>query len=722
MGTGKSVNVNSTKQSSTTAEHVLDRRRVTLQKVRSGFLICLNDNNKDWQRNIADLQRSIHNIFTFTECDSCIEFLQTINDTKACVTIVGSLGQQLVSRIHDVPQVETIFIFSDNKQRDESITKVWSKIKGIYTDIASLTDALKQAVQHFEQNGMPVSFVASTKNFDQLDLSFMYTHLLKEVILTSEFEERQVKEFTDYCQELFAGNDEELNDVKEFESKYHKETSIWWYTKDCFLKPMLNRTLRLMNGEIITRIGFFIADLHRQIEQLYTEQYKSESAPSGTFTVYYGQGFSKTDFEQLKKCRSGLISFNNFLLVNKNSKASLSFAQDLSTKGDLVGIMFVINVDPSQSSVPLAAIRDVSYSQTEDEFLFSMPSIFRINDIKRLTANNRLQEVHLTLVTDKDKDLTTVMNYIRQESCPEKEGWCRLGAVLVNMNYFDKAEQLYEFLLNQTKDVSEKAIIYYQLGLIEDKQEKYREAVSFYEKSLAICQKTPTTDQLDLAYIHYNIAMAYSKIDNNIKALSSHKEALKIREQLLPPDHIDLARSYVNIGLLYVDMNEYPSALAFFEKELAINQKVLSPNHPDLAVSYMDIGMVAYNTANYPKALASFEKALEIRQKTLAANDIALAELYNNIALVYNSMSEHAKALSHHEKALAIREKVLPKNHADFGASFNNIGVTYENMNNHAKACSFLERAIEVGERSLAPDDPVLQIRKDNLERIKKKM
>ncbi|CAF0804013.1 unnamed protein product [Adineta steineri] len=712
MGAENSVNNKNTNQSLTTLEHGLEQRRTISQKVRNSIVICLNTNTdgktKDWQRTIAELQHTVHNCVTFSDNDQCIKFTQTLDDLKACVVIFGSVGQQFLSRIHNISQVESIFIFCDNKQRYESLTKVWSKIKGIFTDTTLICEALKQTIQHCEQNALPLSFIPSTKNLDQLDISFVYTHFIKEIILTSHFGDENIKEFTAYCRELFADNEEELTDVKEFESKYRQETPIWWYKKHCFINPMLNCALRSMNGDLLTRMGFFIADLHQQIEQS-----KSDSSSSTNLKVYYGQGLTKNDFEQLKKSRGGLISFNSFLLTNKNLTSSLNFAEDISARSDLVGIMFVMNIDPSQSS---------NYSEIKDEILFSIGTIFRINDIKRLTSSNRLQEVHLSLINEKDKDHIALMNYIRQENNSEKDGWYRFGAVLIKMNRFDKAEQVYQLLLEETKDMNKKASIYEQLGWIEDKQEKYSEAIIFYEKALIIYQQNPAINQLDLANLYYSIATAYSKIENSSKALLSHKEALKIREQLLPSDHLDLAKSYGNIGLLYVDANDSPTALSYFEKEFAINQKFLPPNHPDLVVALMDIGVLSYNTDNCTKALASFEKALEIRQKILPDNDLGLVESYNNIGLVYNRMSDQPKALLNHEKALAIREKVLPKNHPDLGESYNNIGVTYENMNNHTKACSFLERAIEVGLCSLSADDPILQLRKDNLERVKEKL
>ena len=45
---------------------------------------------------------------------------------------------------------------------------------------------------------------ASSKTLDRLDPSFMYTQILKEILLTIKFEEKHIQEFIDYCREQFA--------------------------------------------------------------------------------------------------------------------------------------------------------------------------------------------------------------------------------------------------------------------------------------------------------------------------------------------------------------------------------------------------------------------------------------------------------------------------------------------------------------------------------------
>ena len=86
--------------------------------------------------------------------------------------ISGSLGQHIVSKIHYMSHVDTIFIFCGNQAYHEQWAKDWPKIKGVFTEIASTCEALKQAVQEYEYNTISISLISTdgniTKNLDQL--------------------------------------------------------------------------------------------------------------------------------------------------------------------------------------------------------------------------------------------------------------------------------------------------------------------------------------------------------------------------------------------------------------------------------------------------------------------------------------------------------------------------------------------------------------------------
>jgi len=604
-----------------------------------------------------------------------------MNNDKACMIISGSIGQHIMPRIHNMSQVDSIFIFCANKKYHEQWTKDWPKIKGVFTVILPICEALKQAAQQCEQNAISISFMAtggdvSKKNLDH----FMHTQILKEILLTIQFEPKHFTEYIEYCREVFAGNESELKNVKNLERKYRDETPIWWYTYECFLYPMLNRALRLMDVDIIIKMGFFIGDLHRHIEQLHSEQFGSHNSGK-SFTVYRGQGMSNTEFEQMSKTKGGLISFNNFISTSKSHEISLDFASRAATNPDLVGVFFVLTIDPSKSTTPFASITDVrSFEDKEDEILFAMDTVFRICDIKPMDENDRVFQVELTLTSDNDKDLRALTDHIREETFSDSEGWYGLGSVLFKMGQSDKAQQVYELLLEQSADESEKALIYNQLAIVKNRPGEYKEAIEFYKKSLEIYKKT------------------------------------------LPSDHPNLAKSYNNIGLVYHSMGEYSKALSYYEKAFEIQQQSLPSNDPDLASSYNNIGLADDNMGEYSKALLYYEKALEIRQQSLPPNHPDLAKSFNSIGSLHGQMGENPKALSYFEKTLEIRQKSLPPNHPDLAMSYNNIGLVHDNMGNYLKARSFYERAVEIGQQSLPSNHPDLQGYRKNLEDVKKKL
>ncbi|CAF1422373.1 unnamed protein product [Adineta steineri] len=671
------------KQVSSFSRDAVANRRMNMQRMQNVLLIWLdnniNKNDADCTNTIKQLKLVVNNINTFTDSEECVEFIQTTNNNKICMIISGSLGKHIVPHVHDMPQVDTIFIFCSNREWHEQWTKEWPKIKGVFTDITSICGALKQAAHQCEQNATSISFVASNKKLDQLDPSFMYTQILKEILLTINFEDKHIQEFITYCREVYDDDENELKKVNQLQTTYKNNIPIWWYTWNAFLYRMLNQALRLMDVDMIIRMGFFINDLHRDIQRLHSKQFDGHQVGTA-FTVYRGQGLSKEDFTEMTKTKGGLLSFNNFLSTSKNRDVSLNFAQHAATNPDLVGILFVISINPTDSTTPFASVSDVSYFHTEDEVLFSMHTIFRIGDIKPIDGNNHLYQVNLTLTNDNDQDLRALTDSIRQETFPDQEEWGRLGSLLIKMGQFNKAQEVYEVLLHQTTDESVKAPIYGQLGSIKANQGEYQEALTYFEKTLAIYQK------------------------------------------ILPSNHLSLASTYICIGVVYMHMSDYPKALSYYEKTLAIQQQSLPSNHPDLGMSYNNIGNVYVKMADYSKALSYYEKDLAIQQQSLPSNHPDLGVSYSNIGSVYLNMGDYPKALSYYEKDLAILQQSLPSTHPDLGMSYNNIGVAYENMANYSKAHSFYERAVQIGQQSLPANHPRLLKWRKNLEHMKKKL
>ncbi|CAF0778897.1 unnamed protein product [Adineta steineri] len=661
---------------------------------------CMDETNKVCQNNLAQLRTVTNGVNVFKQRDECIDFLTDGSDIKCSLVVEHTMAQQLMSLINDIPQLHGIYIFNDIKSLHEEWTTKWDKIKSVHTNIDDLCQGLQFELKQYNQDSIAMSFVTvndmeSTDNLNQLEPTFMYTQIFKDILLNMQHNEQAIKYFITYCRNNDCVSSTNIN---RFEEEYNAKLAIWWYTFPSNIYSMLNYALRSMDGDTIINMGFFIHDLHQQIQQLYEQQISAYEKK--TFLVYRGQGFVKTDFDKLQRTQGGLISFNNFLSTSKDKEVSISYAHVASTEPDKVGILFIMSIDPCIKSAPFAFIKEESYFNEEDEILFSMHTIFRVNAIKQMDNENQLYQVELQLTSDDDQELRLLTNRIRKEASGDT-GWRRLSILLLKIRQFNKAEELCNVILEQTSNERERAFYYNQLGFVHSNQGDYKRAIYYYEQGLEICHKILHSNDPSLATSYNNIGLVYNKMGEYSKALSFHDKALQIQQKILPSNDLDLAASYNSIGVVYNNMGEYSRALSFYVKVPEILKKTLPSNHPDFAQSYNNIGGVYDNMGEYSRALSFYDKALEIRRKTLPSNHPDFAQSYNSIGVVYNNMGEYSRALSFYEKVLEIFKKTLPSNHPDLATSYNNIGGVYDNMGEYSRALSFYEKVLEIFKKTL---------------------
>ncbi|CAF4510845.1 unnamed protein product, partial [Rotaria socialis] len=584
----------------------------------------IDENNDDYGSTLAQLRTVVSDVNVCTTPEQCVEFLDEIDDGKAFIISSGPLGQILVNDIHGIPKVDAIYILCDNKACHEPWAKEWFKIRGVFTSIKPICESLKEMARECDHDTIAMSFVpkqtmtegatgSNPKNLDQLPPTYMYSVIFKDIILEIDDDgEKSMNTLVKFCRKKNISETE----ISEFKSEYHNKSPVYWYTKQMFLYGMLNRALRMLDMEGMTKLGFFIRSLHLQLEQLHKEQsvdFQKE------FIVYRGQGLSQQDFQNLMDSKGGLLSFNNFLSTSKKQKVATSFVQQvLERNPDIVGVTFIMTIDLSKISTsitPFAMINKQSALPREQEILFTMHTVFRVGEIKQTAENSRLWEVQLTITDESDPQLAGLTDCIKDEI--NGEGWYRMGQLMLKVGHFDQAEELYNELLENASDDSDRAYIYDQLGWLKDNQGEYQQAVTCYGKSLEIERKTLPEDDASLAPIYGNIGLAYSSMGEYFKALEYYVRSIKIKEISLPPTHPDLAASYSNIGGVYSSMGEYSKALEYYEKSHKIYEKALPPTHPDLATSYNNIGRVYDDMSEYSKALEYYEKSLKIREISL---------------------------------------------------------------------------------------------------------
>ncbi|CAF3981589.1 unnamed protein product, partial [Rotaria sp. Silwood1] len=384
-------------------------RRADTNEIIENFLLIwldgkIDESSKDYQNSIKQLRRTVNTVEPFQDTEECIDYISKLQDKKAfliisgalCQTVVprlwtilhiflfcdkrrklnefdryyeyfgniintffgilkwfdsidGVLCQTVVPRIHNIDQIHSIYVFCHKKEKYEEWSKDWSKIKGIYTEITPICDSAQQSARQCDEDSVVITGISS---LNQIEPSFMYTQLFKEIILEIDFDKKkEINNLAEYAREKYAGNDKHLQIINEFSEAYPCDSEknnkpIWWYTRECFTYHLLNKALGTMQVETLLKMGVFIRDLHQNIERFHSEQ------TNDIHTLYPGKTMTKKDFYS-KIQQGGLMSLNNFLSTSDDRIVALHFINEgLKSSKDKIGVLFKMTIDQSISSAP----------------------------------------------------------------------------------------------------------------------------------------------------------------------------------------------------------------------------------------------------------------------------------------------------------------------------------------------------------------------------------
>jgi tetratricopeptide (TPR) repeat protein len=117
------------------------------------------------------------------------------------------------------------------------------------------------------------------------------------------------------------------------------------------------------------------------------------------------------------------------------------------------------------------------------------------------------------------------------------------------------------------------------LGLVYEKQDKFKEAIQAYEKSLSIQERNPENKVL-LAMTLDNLAQVYRRQGTFDRAEALYKRALAVEDTVMSPDDQDHAITKFNLSLLYFQQGKYDLSEPLMTSSLAVLKKTLGETNP----------------------------------------------------------------------------------------------------------------------------------------------
>ncbi|CAF3742890.1 unnamed protein product [Rotaria socialis] len=602
------------------------------------------------ENDLLQLSELDYSTESFTNRDECADFISDTENERILLIVSEQLSDSIVPIIHDKSAIQTIYIFCTHTPTCVLfLSKSFLKINHVCRDISSIRKALVENICYVNHNLTPITVLPAASSsmpysYNTLNTMFMYCQLLKQTFSEIEYGVDAIKALVELCKRAYAGNATVLRVIDEFYSDYERHSPVWWYTRDCFIYRMLNKALRIHNIEIITKFGFFIKDLHRQLELFFI------TLPSETFSVYRGQSISNADFTQLRNGTNGLLSFNNFLSTSLDRDVAVAFALPSLGVSNVTAVLFTILVDQTITSSRFASLCGHSYVNAENEVLFGMSSVFRLGEITQM--DNGLWEISMILTCDTDPQLMQLTDYMKA-TVGEFTGVPKLAQLLARMGAWDTGTEIYEILLATTdkSNVDEIAHIQNQLGYLAWQKNELDLALTYYEQSLS---NRTNRQSSRVALTYRNIGLVLRDKGEHDKALEYYQDALAIDLGADPPNQEQIAYGYHQIGVIYQIQGLFNEAQESYDRALEIRLKHLPSNHPHFGTGYVDIGGLSFARQCFSEALTSYKLCFTIYENSLPPYHHNIAVAHYNISVTHSKLEQHVEAFEHAKQALDI--------------------------------------------------------------------
>ncbi|CAF1484504.1 unnamed protein product [Didymodactylos carnosus] len=326
-------------------------------------------------------------------------------------------------------------------------------------------------------------------------------------------------------------------------------------------------------------------------------------------------------------------------------------------------VLFVIEADTRLQTAPFAPLSHMSYFPGENEVLFMLGAVFRIEKVDR---DGDVWMVKLVLCSQDDEEMKKMMDHMKKDIGEGEATLYDLGYLLWQMGEYEKAETcIQRRLVELPQNDPEEARCYHLLGMIANDKGDYTLSLEHHNRSLTLKLHTSAPDHESIGYSYNSIGAVYYEMGDNESALQNYEKALSIWLNCYGENHERVAAIYNNMGNICMDENKLDLGITNYTRSLEIFQKVLPANHPSVADTYMNIGSVYYQKWEYDMALWNYEKSLRIKTNSLPPTHPSIANTYNNIALVHEATNKHQLSLEYFQKAATIRRHSLPSTHPD---------------------------------------------------------
>ncbi|KAH7482007.1 Protein KINESIN LIGHT CHAIN-RELATED 1 [Phytophthora ramorum] len=212
-----------------------------------------------------------------------------------------------------------------------------------------------------------------------------------------------------------------------------------------------------------------------------------------------------------------------------------------------------------------------------------------------------------------------------------------------------------------------------------------------------------------------NIALMYKNLGQMEEAVEAYEFALQTYKASVGEQHASFATTLYNLGLVHRSLaisnlgmervSALHRALECFEESLKIRRNILEPGHPDVALSMSNMGVIHWQNKQPEKAFAALSEAVELLEKKVGPSSSLTALAKNNLAYAKKEAREYNEAIKLYEEVLSVRKQVLGPAHNETIMARHNLAEAYRSSGKEDKAVEIQNEILELFDDELGPEE-----------------
>ncbi|MCR5454764.1 MAG: tetratricopeptide repeat protein [Bacteroidales bacterium] len=305
--------------------------------------------------------------------------------------------------------------------------------------------------------------------------------------------------------------------------------------------------------------------------------------------------------------------------------------------------------------------------------------------------------------------LLILIPFVAMSQAKKSDVFYYKGFELINAQKYKEAISHYEkcsLLDKEEYDISERAYYYrseekiiecYE-ALAEEYYAKYNfdKALRYKRLQLNITKKIFGGNDRVFAQNLEELADINSDFGNNSEALELQSDAVKIYKKLYGDQSEDYARALGSLVYYNYQIGNYIEALKLENIAIKIRKELFGDDSPEFANSADNLANCYAANGNYEAAIRLEQTALDIFRKNYGEEHCDFATSLSNLANFYSTMRRNDEAIEMGTRAMEIRKKLYGDNHPIYAMSLVNLAYYHYEKHNCNEAIKLVSKACKI--------------------------